>query len=99
MNKIDTLPKAILKDDIVYGLAMHTTAWNKLCLCYKSMFSLGDYIFSQVVEPSFTFVNNTTEFSEQMNDIIDVPDFDAAVSMLEKRVNYALEHNQVTIYE
>ena len=100
MNKIETLPKFIVvkndkKDEKLYELRMHITAWGKICLCYSNMFSHEMNILSQVVEPCMT---TNVEFSECINDIVDTPDFDSAVDMLKKRVTHALGNESIAIY-
>lgn len=100
MNNIETLPKFIVvkhndKDEKLYELRMHITAWGKICLCYSNMFSREMNILSQVVEPDMTA---NAEFSECITDIVDTPDFDSAVDMLKKRVTYALGKEDIAIY-
>ena len=58
--------------------------------------SLKDTIFSQVVEQSMTAA---PEFSERILDIVDVPNFDSAVDMLEHRLNDGLKTGAVEIYK
>lgn len=52
MNIIETLPKSFEKDGILYGIEMHVTAFDKLCICYRSMISAKKEILCSVcVEP------------------------------------------------
>ena len=103
MYKIEQLPKSILVDNEPYSLSLHVTAWNKFCLCYKKMFPSKDVsasfkstIFSQVVEPDMT---EKPEFSECIYDIVDVPNFNEAVNMMNVRLNDAISNNKITLYK
>ena len=103
MHKLETLPKSVLCNDIPYSLSVHVTAWNKLCVCYKKMFpskelkdSFKETIFSQVVEPQMI---TNPEYSECEYDIVDCPNFESAVDMLECRLNDGLKTSVVEIYK
>ena len=96
---IESLPKNSEVNGVVLSLAMHVTAWNKLCLCYKPIFKghndSDKYVLSQVVEPEMTA---NPEFSECIWDIVDVPTFDKAVEMMSIRIKDALANNKISVY-
>ena len=96
---IESLPKNIEVNGVVLSLAMHVTAWNKLCLCYKPIFQgykkSDNYVLSQVVEPEMTA---KPEFSECIWDIVDVPTFDKAVEMMSIRIKDGLANNKFSVY-
>lgn len=101
MHKLETLPKSILCDGTPYSISVYVTAWNKLCVCYKKMFpskelkdSFKETIFSQVVEQSMTA---KPEFSECVFDIVDCPNFESAVDMLERRLKDGLHNTKVEV--
>jgi len=99
MNKLEKFPKVIERDGKLYSLDVHITAWNKLCVSYKTMFKNSTfeetYIFSQVVEPEMT---KKVREPEVFNDIIDVPTYSKALSVLNKRIDNALKTEEITIY-
>lgn len=95
MNPIELLPKEIEINDKIYGLRLHVTAWRKLCLCYSNELKLGDNILSQVVESEMT---TKPEFSECMQDIVDVTDLNSAVAMMQLRLNDGLVNKTIKIY-
>lgn len=96
MNAIELLPKEIEVNDKIYGLRMHITAWGKICLCYSNELKLGDIILSQVVESEMT---TEPEFSGCMEDIVDVPDLDSAVLVMQKRLIDGLANKAIKIYK
>ena len=96
MNTIELLPKEIEVNEKIYGLRMHITAWQKICLCYSNIAKPNDNILCQVVESEMT---TKPEFSECMQDIVDVPDFDGAVAMMQLRLNDGLANKAVKIYQ
>lgn len=96
MNTIELLPKEIEINDKLYGLRLHVTAWDKFCLCYSNEMKLGDNILSQVVESEMT---TKPEFSECMQDIVDVPDLNSAVAMMQLRLNDGLANKTIKIYK
>lgn len=96
MNVIELLPKEIEVNDKIYGLEMHITAWGKICLCYSNEMKLSDYILSQVVESEMT---TKPEFSECMQNVVDVPDLDGAVAMMQMRLNDGLANKTIKIYK
>lgn len=96
MNTIELLPKEIEINDKLYGLRLHITAWDKICLCYSNVMKIGDHILSQVVESEMT---TKPEFSECMQDIVDVPDLDSAVAMMQLRLNDGLANKTIKIYQ
>lgn len=51
MITIKDLPIAIRIGERQFNFAIHVTAWNKLCVCYKEVFDAGNIILSCVVEP------------------------------------------------
>lgn len=94
MNKIETLPRYIEYKGRYYALRMHITAWERICLCYRSYDDEGKYIFSQVIEPDSTPYYGPNPTPE---DIIDVLNFDEAVNVLEKRIKDAIEANLIKV--
>lgn len=96
MNTIELLPKEIEINDKLYGLRLHVTAWDKFCLCYSNVMKLGEHILSQVVESEMT---TKPEFSECMQDIVDVPDLNSAVAMMQLRLNDGLANKTIKIYQ
>ena len=96
MNIIELLPKEIEVNDKIYGLRMHITAWGKICLCYSNEMKLGDYILSQVVESEMTI---KPKFSECMQNVVDVPDLDSAVAMMQMRLNDGVANKTIKIYK
>ena len=94
MNTIELLPKEIEVNDKIYGLSLYITAWHKICLCYSNEMKPNDYILSQVVESEMT---TKPEFSECMWDIVDVPDLDSAVAMMQMRLNDGLANKTIKI--
>ena len=96
MNTIELLPKEIEVNDKIYGLRLHITAWGKICLCYSNEMKLNDNILSQVVESEMT---TKPEFSEHMDNVVDVPDLDSAVAMMQMRLNDGLANKTIKIYK
>ena len=96
MNTIELLPKEIEVNDKIYGLRLHITAWRKICLCYSNEMKLNDTILSQVVESE---MGTKPEFSECMEDIVDVPDLDNAVAMMQMRLNDGLANKTIKIHK
>lgn len=96
MNTIELLPKEIEVDNKIYGLSLYITIWHKFCLCYSNELKLGDNILSQVVESEMT---TKPEFSECMQDIVDVPDLDSAVSMMQLRLKDGFANKAIKIYQ
>ena len=96
MNIIELLPKEIEVNDKIYGLRMHITAWGKICLCYSNEMKLNDYILSQVVESEMAI---KPKFSECMQDIVDVPDLDSAVAMMQLRLKDGFANKTIKIYQ
>ena len=96
MNTIELLPKEIEVNDKIYGLSLYITAWRKICLCYANEMKLGDTILSQVVESEMTA---KPEFSECMQDIVDVPDLNSAVAMMQLRLNDGLANKTIKLYQ
>lgn len=95
MNTIELLPKEIEVKDNLYGLRLHITAFGKFCLCYSNVMKLDDKILSQVVESEMT---TKPEFSECMKDIVDVPDLNSAVAMMQLRLNDGLANKTIKLY-
>ena len=95
MNVIELLPKEIEVNDKIYGLRLHITAWRKFCLSYSNEMKLNDYILSQVIESEMT---TKPEFSECMQDIVDVPDLDNAVAMMQLRLNDGFANKTIKTY-
>ena len=96
MNTIELLPKEIEVNNKIYGLSLYITAWRKICLCYANEMKLGDTILSQVVESEMTA---KPEFSECMQNVVDVPDLDSAVAMMQLRLNDGLANKAIKIYK
>ena len=96
MNTIELLPKEIEVNEKIYGLKMYITAWQKICLCYSNVAKSNDNILCQVVESEMT---TKPEFSECMQDIVDVPDLDSAVAMMQMRLNDGVANKTIKIYK
>ena len=96
MNIIELLPKEIEVNDKIYALRMHITAWGKICLCYSNEMKLNDYILSQVIESEMT---TKPKFSECMQDIVDVPDLDIAVLVMQMRLIDGLANKTIKLYK
>ena len=96
MNTIELLPKEIEVNDKIYGLSLYITAWHKFCLCYANELKLGDNILSQVVESEMAI---EPKFSECMQDIVDVPDLDSAVLVMQKRLIDGLANKAIKLYQ
>ena len=96
MNIIELLPKEIEVNEKIYGLKMYITAWQKICLCYSNEMKPNDYILSQVVESEMT---TKPEFSECMQDIVDVPDLDSAVLVMQMRLIDGLANKAIKLYK
>lgn len=101
---IEELPKFITFNEKAYSLAVYPTAWGKLCLCYKIIEPKEDSrIFSQVVEKDVDWVQVDYNFNRAENDkievdeIVDVFDFNEAVQMCNKRIEKAIYSNKVEI--
>ena len=96
MNTIELLPKEIEVDNKIYGLSLYITIWHKFCLCYSNELKLGDNILSQVVESEMT---TKPEFSECMQNVVDVPDLDSAVAMMQLRLKDGFATKTIKIYQ
>ena len=96
MNTIELLPKEIIINEKIYGLRMHITAWQKICLCYSNVTKPIDYILPQVVESEMT---TKPECSECIQDIVDVPDLDSAVSMMQLRLKDGFATKAIKVYQ
>ena len=96
MNSIELLPKEIEVNDKIYGLSLYITAWHKICLCYSNEMKLNDTILSQVVESEMAI---EPKFSECMQDIVDVPDLDSAVLVMQMRLIDGLANKTIKIYK
>ena len=94
MNTIELLPKEIEVNDKIYGLRLHITAWSKICLCYANEMKLNDTILSQVVESEMAI---EPKFSECMEDVVDVPDLDSAVLVMQMRLIDGLANKTIKI--
>ena len=94
MNTIELLPKEIEVNDKIYGLSLYITAWHKFCLCYSNEMKLNDTILSQVVESEMAI---EPKFSERMEDIVDVPDLDSAVLVMQMRLIDGLANKTIKI--
>ena len=96
MNTIELLPKEIEVNEKIYGLRMHITAWQKICLCYSNVAKPNDNILCQVVESEMT---TEAEFWECMQDIVDVPDLDSAVAMMQLRLKDGFANKAIKVYQ
>ena len=103
MINIDSFPKSIKYNGNVYFLHLGVTAWNKILVCYQYAFSpleamekkIEYSILSQVVEPD----NASPNYSNNVEDIIDVKSTELAFNVLSARLNTALANEQVKIYK
>ena len=103
MITIDSLPKSIKYNNEVYFLHLGVTAWNKICVCYQYAFGpceamekkIEYSILSQVVESD----NVTSNYSDNVEDIVDVNSTEMAFNVLSSRVNAALSNNFVELYK
>ena len=96
MNTIELLPKEIEVNDKIYGLSLYITAWHKFCLCYANEMKLNDTILSQVVESEMAI---KPKFSECMQDIVDVPDLNSAVLVMQMRLIDGLANKAIKLYK
>ena len=94
MNTIELLPKEIEVDNKVYGLSLYITIWHKFCICYANEMKLNDTILSQVVESEMAI---EPKFSECMEDVVDVPDLDSAVLVMQMRLIDGLANKTIKI--
>jgi hypothetical protein len=103
MINIDSLPKTIKYNGSLYFLHLGVTAWNKIVVCYQYVFSpleamkrkIEYSILSQVVEPD----NVSPNYSNNVEDIVDVRTTELAFNVLSARLNTALANEQVKIYK
>ena len=103
MINIDFLPKSIKYKDEVYFLHLGVTAWNKICVCYQYAFGpleamekkIEYSILSQVVEPD----NVASNYSDNVEDIVDVNSTEMAFNVLSSRVNAAVSNNIIELYK
>ena len=103
MVKIESLPKSIKYNDELYFLHLGITVWNKICVCYQYAFSPREAIekkieysiLSQVVEPD----NVTPNYSDNVEDIVDVKSTELAFNILSSRITTALSNNIVELYK
>ena len=51
MNKIELLPKDIRFNNEHYQINMWVTAFGKLCIGYRHIFNINEFLFSVCVEP------------------------------------------------
>lgn len=103
MVNIDSLPKAIMYNGYLYFLHLGVTAWNKICVCYQYAFSpwvamekkIKYSILTQVVEPD----NVSLNYSNNVEDIVDVNSTEMAFNILSSRINTALSNNIVELHK
>ena len=95
MVTINDLPKIIEISDEQYNLSLHITAWNKVCVSYKSIKdSLNPYILSSVVEEDKMInIPNDGLYST----IVDAPTLDIAIIILYARVYELFNKGYLTI--
>lgn len=74
MITIKDLPIAIKVGGTQFNFAIHVTAWNKLCVCYKAVFDAGNLLLSCVVEP-----DGKTLIPKHYKDIADARTIDEAL--------------------
>ena len=103
MINIDSLPKCIKYNDEVYFLHLGITAWNKILVCYQYAFGpleamekkIEYSILSQVVESD----NVSSNYSNNVEDIVDVNSTEMAFNILSSRITTALSNNIVELYK
>lgn len=103
MVNIDSLPKAIMYNGYLYFLHLGVTAWNKICVCYQYAFSpreaiekrIAYNILSQVVEED----NVTPNYSNDIEDIVDVNSTEMAFNILSSRITTALSNNIIELHK
>ena len=103
MVNIDSLPKSIKYNGEVYFLHLGVTAWNKIVVCYQYAFGpleamekkIEYSILSQVVERD----NVSPNYSNNVEDIVDVKSTELAFNILSARLNTALSNNIVELYK
>ena len=101
MVNIDLLPKFIKYKDEVYFLHLYVTAWNKICVCYEYTFGYREAmekgivysILSQVVESD----NVSSNYSNNVKDIVDVKSTELAFNVLSARLNTAISNNLIEL--
>lgn len=104
MINIDTLPKSIMYNGNLYFLSLCVTAWNKLCVSYHYAWSPKEAmdknieysIFSQIVEPNKT---DEIKYTDNIENIIDVPNYQMAFNILSTRINDAVSRGLVELYK
>ncbi len=102
MVNIESLPRLIKVIDTGnwYNLGMHITAWNKICVCYKLTdkwtFENDAFfrILSNVVEQD---MGNDVKYSNNIYDVVDVPNIEWAFNTLSTRLNKAIEAGKIEI--
>jgi len=103
MVNIDSLPKSIKYNGNLYFLHLGVTAWNKIVVCYQYAFSPREAmeknieysILAQVVEPD----NVTPNYSDNVEDIVDVNSTEMAFNILSSRITTALSNNIIELYK
>lgn len=103
MINIDSLPKSIKYNGNIYFLHLGVTAWNKIVVCYQYAFSPREAmekkieysILAQVVEPN----NVSPNYSNNVEDIVDVNSTEIAFNVLSTRLNAAVSNNFVELYK
>ena len=103
MVNIDSLPKSIKYNGNLYFLHLGVTAWNKIVVCYQYACSPREAIekkieysiLSQVVEPE----NVSPNYSNNVEDIVDVNSTEMAFNVLSARLNAAVSNNFVELYK
>ena len=100
INDIQKLPKSIMLGGELHELCMYVTALGKLAVAYKKCIPNKKpneiiHILTQVVEPDN---HKVPTFSNDINDIVDVPNLQVAFKTLEVRVQEAIKNGVVKIY-
>ena len=104
MVNIDSLPKCIEFDGEWYGLNLHVTAFNKLCISYQNMAGPKsaleknkEYnILSQVVEPNMNYPINYPKIN-LITSIVDAPNYTLAFNILSSRLNSAISNGDIKV--
>lgn len=90
---ITDFPKSIKYGGKVYFLSVGVTAWNKLNFAYRGI--NRESILSEVVENE----NSAPYSTDDVNDIVDVPNFETALYVAYYRLIDAIENGVVNIYK
>lgn len=92
MITIKDLPIAIKVGGTQFNFAIHVTAWNKLCVCYKKVFDADNQILSCVVEPDGKIL-----IPKHYDDIADARTIDEALFVTWARLMEMVKKNIAVI--